>query len=161
MKESVLTAISWIKSTMNSLVPPPSNHPSEGLDGIDLHVHFPAAATPKDGPSAGVTITTALVSLLTGAKVSSDIAMTGEISLKGVVLPVGGIKEKVLAAHRQGLKRVILPAKNKKDLREVPEEVKNDLQIYFTTNVYENLELALTAFNFSEYVDMAKINPKL
>ena len=93
----------------------------------DLHVHFPAASTPKDGPSAGVTITVALVSLFCGRRVRSDFAMTGEISLQGLVLPVGGIKEKVMAAHRNGLKHVILPQKNDQDLDDVPEDLRNDI----------------------------------
>ena len=92
---------------------------------FDLHVHFPAAAIPKDGPSAGVTITTALVSLFTNRRVKSDFAMTGEISLQGLVLPVGGIKEKCIAAHRNGIKNVILPEKNKKDTDDIPFDVRN------------------------------------
>ena len=90
---------------------------------FDLHVHFPAAAVPKDGPSAGVTITTALVSLLTSRKVKPNFAMTGEMSLQGLVLPVGGIKEKCIAAHRNNLKNVILPEKNRKDTEEIPKDV--------------------------------------
>lgn len=86
-------------------------------------MHFPAAATPKDGPSAGSTITVALVSLLTARRVRSDFAMTGEVSLQGLILPVGGIKEKCLAAHRNGMKNVILPKANKKDIKEIPEDV--------------------------------------
>ena len=100
MRESVITALSWIKSQLCVLIPPPTTHITEGIDGLDIHVHFPAAAVPKDGPSAGVTITTALVSLLIETPVHPDIAMTGEVSLKGAVLPIGGVKEKVLAAHR-------------------------------------------------------------
>ena len=123
MKESVLTSLTWIKTNMASMLPLPSAHAAEGLDGLDIHIHLPAAAVPKDGPSAGVTITTALVSLLTDIKVRSDTAMTGEISLKGMVLPVGGVKEKVLAAHRLGIKRVLLPVKNQKDLKDLPPNV--------------------------------------
>lgn len=89
------------------------------FDHLDIHIHFPAAGTPKDGPSAGITITTALVSLLTSRKVRSDVSMTGEISLKGLVLPVGGVKEKCLAAHNNGIKRIILPWKNKKDFDDI------------------------------------------
>ena len=113
------------------------------MDKWDLHVHFPAAATPKDGPSAGVTITTALVSLFCGRRVRSDFATTGEISLQGLVLPVGGIKEKVIAAHRNGLKNVILPAKNRDDLDDVPEDLQNDIKVHFVTTVEEALNLAL------------------
>ena len=94
-------------------------------------MHFPAASTPKDGPSAGVTITVALVSLFSGRRVKSDFAMTGEISLQGLILPVGGIKEKVMAAHRNGLKNVILPKKNEKDIEDVPEDLRREIKIHF------------------------------
>jgi ATP-dependent Lon protease len=94
----------------------------------DLHVHVPAGAIPKDGPSAGVTIYSALVSLFTGKPVKRDVAMTGEISLRGLVLPVGGIKEKVLAAHRAGIHTVLLPARNMKDLEDVPQSVRDDVR---------------------------------
>jgi ATP-dependent Lon protease len=140
MKESVVTALSWIKSNLRVLMP---EGKSEGFDGLDLHVHFPAAAIPKDGPSAGVTITTALVSLLSNIKVRSDTAMTGEVSLKGVVLPVGGIKDKVLAAHRQGVKRVILPFGNLKSLKELPENLKTEMEFLPVHSVSEVLVQAL------------------
>ncbi|GCB60376.1 hypothetical protein scyTo_0011124 [Scyliorhinus torazame] len=97
------------------------------LDNTDIHLHFPAGAVTKDGPSAGVTIVTCLASLFSGHLVRSDVAMTGEITLRGLVLPVGGIKDKVLAAHRAGLKRVILPKRNEKDLDEIPANVREDL----------------------------------
>ena len=113
------------------------------MQGWDLHVHFPAASTPKDGPSAGVTITVALVSLFCGRRVRSDYAMTGEISLQGFVMPVGGIKEKVMAAHRNGLKHVILPKKNQDDLDDVPEDLQNEITVHFVTNIQEALNLAL------------------
>jgi ATP-dependent Lon protease len=106
-------------------------------------VHFPAAAIPKDGPSAGVTITTALVSLFTNRRVRADFAMTGEISLQGLVLPVGGIKEKCIAANRNGIKNVILPDKNKKDTEDIPEDVRKQINFFFVTRVQEALELAL------------------
>ena len=109
----------------------------------DLHVHFPAASTPKDGPSAGVTITVALVSLFCGRRVRADFAMTGEISLQGIVLPVGGIKEKVMAAHRNGLKNVILPKKNQDDLDEVPEDLRREITVHFVSTITEALDLAL------------------
>ena len=109
----------------------------------DLHVHFPAASTPKDGPSAGVTITVALVSLFSGRRVKSDFAMTGEISLQGLILPVGGIKEKVMAAHRNGLKNVILPKKNDQDLDDVPEDLRKEIRVHFVTKIEEALNLAL------------------
>ena len=106
-------------------------------------MHFPAAAIPKDGPSAGVTITTALVSLFTNRRVKADFAMTGEISLQGLVLPVGGIKEKCIAAHRNGIRNVILPDKNKKDIDDIPPDVRSQIKFYFVTKVQEALELAL------------------
>lgn len=142
MKESVNTALSWIKASagrigvyksLNKLsVEAADDHHNRPRDDhkaelifkqFDLHVHFPAAAVPKDGPSAGVTITTALVSLLTNRRVKHDFAMTGEISLQGLVLPVGGIKEKCIAAHRNGINNVILPEKNKKDAEDIPKDV--------------------------------------
>ena len=98
-------------------------------------MHFPAAAIPKDGPSAGVTITTALVSLFTNRRVKSDFAMTGEMSLQGLVLPVGGIKEKCIAAHRNGIRNVILPDKNKKDTEDIPLDVRNQIKFYYATKV--------------------------
>ncbi len=112
MKESVLTAISWIKSNINSI------SKDFDFDNWEIHVHVPEAATPKDGPSAGITICCSLVSLITGYNVRSDTAMTGEISLAGFVLPVGGIKDKILGAYRTGIKRFILSEKNKVDVEE-------------------------------------------
>ena len=119
---------------------------------FDLHVHFPAAAIPKDGPSAGVTITTALVSLFTNRRVKNDFAMTGEISLQGLVLPVGGIKEKCIAAHRNGIKNVILPEKNKKDTDDIPPDVRKEIKFYFVTRVQEALEHALEKNIDSEFL---------
>src|SRR4029077_10819887 len=109
----------------------------------DLHIHVPAGATPKDGPSAGVAIVASLASLMSKRRVRSDTAMTGEISLRGRVLRVGGIKEKVLAAARFGLKRVILPEDNKADWSEVPEEVRDKLKAHFIRHISELLDLAL------------------
>jgi ATP-dependent Lon protease len=113
------------------------------LEKTDLHVHVPAGAVPKDGPSAGNALLTALVSLLSGRRVRGDVAMTGEITLRGSVLPVGGIKEKVLAAHRAGIKRVILPERNEKDLVDIPEEVRRTLEIVLVKKVDETLQAAL------------------
>lgn len=143
MKESVLTGLSWIKAHFQSILPPPGNNTTEGLDGYDIHVHFPSGAVPKDGPSAGITIATALVSLITESKVRSDTAMTGEISLLGNVLPVGGIKEKVLGAHRFGVKRIILPDRNRKDIKEIPENVKSEIEFIFVRQIEEVLVQAL------------------
>jgi ATP-dependent Lon protease len=113
------------------------------LKKFDLHVHFPAASVPKDGPSAGVTITVALVSLFTSRRVKTDFAMTGELSLQGLVLPVGGIKEKCMAAHRNKIRNVILPSKNREDTKEIPDDVKKELFIHYVDKIEEALYLAL------------------
>jgi ATP-dependent Lon protease len=113
------------------------------FDKADLHLHIPAGAQPKDGPSAGVTMATALVSLLTGRLVRPDMGMTGEVTLRGQVLPVGGIKEKVLAAHRCGLKTVILPVRNQADLEDLPDEVQRELQFIFAETIQDVLAAAL------------------
>ncbi|MCA8913795.1 MAG: endopeptidase La [Planctomycetes bacterium] len=144
MKESVSTALSFVRSNAEVLGIPVSD-----FENFDVHVHFPEGAVPKDGPSAGVSITTALVSLFTGKKVRGDIAMTGEVTLRGKVLAVGGIKEKVLAAYRSGLKEVLLPQINEKDLREVPDEAKKALKITLTDDVRENLEKAIIGLKFA------------
>ena len=141
MSESAKMALSLVRSKAHLVGV--AEEGQKFLEDTDVHVHFPAGAVPKDGPSAGVTITTALVSLFTGRKVRTDTAMTGETSLRGLVLPVGGIKEKVIAAHRAGIKRVLLPPKNKKDVKDIPESVRNDLEIFFPETVEEVLELAL------------------
>jgi ATP-dependent Lon protease len=123
MKESAQTAMSYVRTRAKAF-----GIPEDFLEKSDIHIHIPAGAMPKDGPSAGVTMMTAIVSLLTGIHVRHDVAMTGEITLRGRVLPVGGVKEKVLAAHRAGIKRVILPERNIADLDEVPEEVRETLE---------------------------------
>ena len=138
MKESAQAALSYLRSKADHL-----GIPSNFLEKTDIHIHFPAGAIPKDGPSAGVTILTALVSLLTGIRVRSDVAMTGEVTLRGLVLPVGGIKEKVLAAHRAGIKRVILPARCEKDLVDVPEQARKELEFVFANQMDEVLAAAL------------------
>jgi ATP-dependent Lon protease len=108
-----------------------------------VHLHVPAGAIPKDGPSAGVTITAALASLYTGRRVRPDTAMTGEITLSGLVFPVGGIKDKVLAAHRAGIHRIILPARNESDLEDIPEDVRRELEIVPVTRINEVVDAAL------------------
>jgi ATP-dependent Lon protease len=138
MRESAQAAVSYVWSNAEALDIDPKVFESK-----TVHVHVPAGAIPKDGPSAGVTITTALASLATGRPVRSDLAMTGEITLRGKVLPVGGIKEKVLAAHRVGLRAVILPARNEHDLEDVPAEVRRDLDIRLVDDAAEVLRLAL------------------
>ncbi|KAK3914653.1 Lon protease-like protein 2, peroxisomal [Frankliniella fusca] len=139
MQESAHLALNWVRTA--------SREYGLKLDGemmshTDIHIHFPAGAVGKDGPSAGVTIATALVSLFSGRPVASDVAMTGEITLRGIVLPVGGIKEKVLAAHRGGLRRVIIPKKCEKDLVDIPESIKKDLFIITVSHVDEVLQAA-------------------
>jgi ATP-dependent Lon protease len=138
MKESAQAALSYVRARARAL-----KIPEDFFDRSDIHIHVPAGAIPKDGPSAGVTMFTALTSLLTGRPVRSDVAMTGEITLRGLVLPVGGIKEKVLAANRAGIKTVILPKRNEKDLEEVPEEVKKRMKFHFVQRMDEVIDLAL------------------
>ncbi len=138
MKESAQAALGFIRSNATEL-----GIDEEIFEKIDIHIHVPAGAIPKDGPSAGVTILTALTSLLTGVPVNPKIAMTGEITLRGTVLPVGGIKEKVLAALRAGIKETILPEKNRKDLEDVPDHVKDQMTFHFVTSMVEVLHLAL------------------
>ena len=120
--------------------------PSKNLDtfeNIDIHLHIPEGAIPKDGPSAGITVATALMSALTERKVRCDTGMTGEITLRGRVLPIGGVREKVLAAHRAGIKTVIIPKKNLKDLVDVPKKARNDLNICPVEHLDEVLEIAV------------------
>jgi ATP-dependent Lon protease len=139
MRESAQAAATYVRSSAERLGIDP------GLfEGKRIHVHVPAGAIPKDGPSAGVTIMTAIASLASGRPVRSDVAMTGEITLRGKVLPVGGIKEKVLAAHRLGVKRVLLPRRNERDLEDVPPEVRRDLEFVLLDTAEEVLEQALT-----------------
>jgi ATP-dependent Lon protease len=138
MKESAQTALSFLRNRAESL-----HIDLTDYDKRDIHIHVPAGATPKDGPSAGLTIVAALASMMTGRKVRSDMAMTGEISLRGRVLRVGGIKEKVLAAARSGLKRVILPAQNRNDWLEVPVEVRRKLKVHFVDKIAQMLPVAL------------------
>ena len=138
MKESAQAALSFVRSNASTF-----GIAKDFLEKSDLHIHIPAGGMPKDGPSAGVTMFTALVSLLTGIKVRHDVAMTGEITLRGRVLPIGGLKEKVLAAHRAGIKRLIVPERNRADLEEVPKEVVDELQFFFVSRMEQVLEAAL------------------
>ena len=139
MKESAMAALSFIRANAKKY-----QIDEDFYDKTDFHIHVPSGAIPKDGPSAGVTILTALVSLLTGKRVKSKLAMTGEITLRGKVMPVGGIKEKVISAHRAGIKEVILPAANEKDTDEIPEKVKKDLTFHYAALMDEVLDIALS-----------------
>jgi ATP-dependent Lon protease len=138
MKESAHAALSYVRTNAEKF-----GIAKDFLEKSDIHIHIPAGAMPKDGPSAGVTMFTALVSMLTGIRVRHDVAMTGEISLRGRVLPIGGLKEKVLAAHRAGIKRVLAPERNRADLDEVPQEVKSDLEFIFVSKMEQVLEASL------------------
>jgi ATP-dependent Lon protease len=138
MKESASAALSFIRSHAKQL-----NIDEDFFTKHDIHVHVPAGAIPKDGPSAGVTMLTALVSLLTNKKIRKDLAMTGEITLRGQVLPVGGIKEKMLAAHRAGIKMIIMPKQNEKDLADIPEKVRKDMDFHFVDKMMDVIKLAL------------------
>jgi ATP-dependent Lon protease len=138
MQESIQAALTFVRSRSAVLGIEQAFHEKH-----DLHIHVPEGATPKDGPSAGIGMCTAMVSVITGIPVRSDVAMTGEITLRGQVLPIGGLKEKLLAAHRGGIKRVIIPEANEKDLREIPENVKENIEIRAVKWMDEVLELAL------------------
>jgi len=138
MRESAIAALSYIRSRAADL-----GIRDEVFRNSDLHVHIPAGAVPKDGPSAGVTIATAIASLLTGRRFRADTAMTGEITLRGKVLPIGGLKQKVLGAYRAGIRRVILPVENRKDLKEVPEQVARKIDFVFVRTVDDVLTQAL------------------
>jgi ATP-dependent Lon protease len=139
MKESATAAFSLIRSHARELGIDPKI-----LADSDIHIHVPAGAVPKDGPSAGVAMFTALASLLLNRPVRHDLAMTGEITLRGLVLPIGGLKEKTLAAKRAGIKEVIVPQRNKKDLPDIPAEVRNTLKFHFVSNTDQVLRLALS-----------------
>jgi ATP-dependent Lon protease len=139
MQESAHAALTWIRSRSHSL-----GLPKDFYRSIDIHVHVPEGAIPKDGPSAGITMATALASALTKIPVRRDIAMTGEITLRGKVLPIGGLKEKLLAAHRAGIREAILPAENKKDLADLPQLIKEEMKLNWVEQMDEVLEIALT-----------------
>jgi ATP-dependent Lon protease len=138
MQESVQAALSVVRNRSERLGINPDFYQKH-----DIHIHLPEGATPKDGPSAGVGICTAMVSMLTGIPVRADVAMTGEITLRGEVLPIGGLKEKLLAAHRGGIKMVLIPEENVKDLVEIPDNIKNRLDIHPIKWIDTALELAL------------------
>ncbi|MDH5606666.1 MAG: endopeptidase La, partial [Anaerolineae bacterium] len=138
MQESAQAALSYLKSRAKELKIDP-----ESFEETDVHVHIPEGAIPKDGPSAGITMALAIISAFTGRKVRRDVGMTGEITLRGRVLPIGGVRTKVLAAHRAGLKTIILPEKNIKDMVDVPKKIKADLEVLHVSHMDEVLEIAL------------------
>ncbi|XP_074737953.1 lon protease homolog 2, peroxisomal [Strix uralensis] len=160
MKESAHLAISWLRSNAKRYQLTNASGSFDLLDNTDIHLHFPAGAVTKDGPSAGVTIVTCLASLFSGRLVCSDVAMTGEITLRGLVLPVGGIKDKVLAAHRAGLKRIIIPRRNEKDLEEIAVNVRQDLTFVMASCLDEVLNAAFDG-GFAVKPRVERLNSKL
>ena len=145
MKESARAALTYAKSHAGLL-----GIPEEAFNGTDIHIHVPAGAIPKEGPSAGVTMATALVSALSKRAARHDIAMTGEVTLRGRVLPIGGVKEKVLGAVRAGIKTIILPKENEADLQDLPEDVRKSLDVHAVEELGEVLSLALRGARFEE-----------
>jgi ATP-dependent Lon protease len=138
MQESAQAAMSYLRSRAHTI-----GLPRDFYRHLDIHVHVPEGAIPKDGPSAGITIATSLVSALTGIPVRGDLAMTGEITLRGKVLPIGGLKEKLMAAHRHGIREAILPKDNEKDLPDIPELIRNEMKLNFVESMDEVLKIAL------------------
>jgi ATP-dependent Lon protease len=143
MRESAQAALSYVRSNAASGLVAGLELPDDWFATHDIHIHVPAGATPKDGPSAGIAIATALAPLLSGRSVRSDVAMTGEITLTGQVLPIGGLKEKALAAQRNRIRVVIAPALNEQDADEIPEHLRKDLAFRFVSEIGEVLEIAL------------------
>jgi ATP-dependent Lon protease len=137
MRESAQAALSWVRSHADRLA-----LPEDWFTKHDVHLHVPAGAVPKDGPSAGITMATAIASLVRGLPVSNEVGMTGEITLTGQVLPIGGVREKVLAAQRAGLKRVILPRENEPDLADLPAETLRDLEFTLVDSIEQVFEVA-------------------
>jgi len=140
MQESAQAALSWVRAHATEL-----GVPKDWFAEHDVHIHVPAGAVPKDGPSAGITIATAIASLVLDKPVAEDLGMTGEITLTGQVLPIGGIREKVLAAQRAGLKRVVLPRENEPDLAELPDETRQEVEFILVDSIGEVFEVALGA----------------
>jgi ATP-dependent Lon protease len=140
MRESAQAALSYVRANAAELIP---DLPADWFATHDIHIHVPAGAIPKDGPSAGVTMVTALASLLSGRAVGSDVAMTGEVTLTGQVLPIGGLKEKALAAQRSGIHTLIAPQRNEQDIDEIPEHLRKSLNFVFVSTIDEVLQAAL------------------
>jgi ATP-dependent Lon protease len=138
MQESARAALSYARSRAEAL-----QIPRDFQEKLDLHIHLPEGATPKDGPSAGITMATALISSLTGRPVRNDTAMTGEITLRGRVLPIGGLKDKTLAAHRHGIKRVIAPSENRSDVTKIPANVRSEVEFVFVDSMDEVIAAAI------------------
>ena len=154
MQESVKAAKSYIrsKSLEYGIIPPV-------FDKKDFHIHVPEGATPKDGPSAGVGMVTSIISAITEIPVDKKVAMTGEITLRGIVLPIGGLKEKLLAAHRAGIKHVLIPKENEKDLFEIPKKVKEDIKITSVSTADQVLKIALTKeLKKTEWVEVENLS---
>ncbi|KAI8050716.1 ATP-dependent protease La [Thamnidium elegans] len=157
IQESAKLALSWVKSHAFALQLT-SSSTEKMIEHDDIHIHFPAGSINKDGPSAGVTLVSAIVSLYSGYHVPTTTAMTGEISLRGQVLPVGGIKEKVVSAHRAGIRKIILPFRNRKDVeQDVPEKVKNDIQFVFAKNIWDVLEEALVMNESEKWIAPSRV----
>ena len=156
MQESIKAAKSYIRSkSLDFGIIPPI------FDKKDFHVHVPEGATPKDGPSAGIAMVTSIISAVTEIPVDKNVAMTGEITLRGLVLPIGGLKEKLLAAHRAGIKKVLIPTENKKDLIEVPKTILDNIEIIPVKNVEEVLKVALVKpLKRVEWVEVDQISNK-
>jgi ATP-dependent Lon protease len=138
MQESAQAAMSYVRSRAQFI-----GLPKDFYRHLDIHVHVPEGAIPKDGPSAGITIATSICSTLTGIPVRGDLAMTGEITVRGRVLPIGGLKEKLLAAHRQGIFEIVLPKENERDLADIPENIRKEMKLHFVTSMDEVLKIAL------------------
>jgi len=151
MQESAQAAMSFVRSRAHHM-----GLPRDFYRYLDIHLHVPEGAIPKDGPSAGITIATSITSALTSIPVKADLAMTGEITVRGRVLPIGGLKEKLLAAHRYGIRVVVLPADNEKDLPDIPENIRNDMKLHFVTSMDEVLKIAL-----EREIDMAPLSGML
>ena len=149
MQESARAALSYVRSRAEIL-----GLPRYFYEKVDIHVHVPEGAIPKDGPSAGITMATSMVSALTGIPVDKNVAMTGEITLRGNVLPIGGLKEKTLAAHRGGIKRILLPKENENDIEEIPEQIRGDLELIPVSHVDEVLKEALVCGTPKEFEKM-------